>query len=429
MTVGVERAATGVLGPAISLAAGVLVFILTYNPTFAVLDASLLRGVILAGIAASVVAGTWLTWPRRLLIESFLLIGGFVVAFAAAQALAFRGGGDTFFLSLIVACLTGYIPAAYVVASCCGIGRAAVPTFLGFVAIAAAVQAVFISLDWISPAAHALFSAIVVQPDLSETAVRASGLSSSAGDGLSFLQCLGAMSATFLAATAERRSRRIGWALLAALCLASIVFAGRTGFVLFAVFAVFMGLRISLIGGMMRTAGIVAVAFLAVGGLAVLLLPFETQANLVGKVLPHAFEFVDRFLAGEGVGTASTDDLRTMLFLPSDEETLLLGSGYFFDPVLAKSNYMGTDIGYVRTVFYVGIAGSLLVYAWYVAFWLMLRRMASTSSLLGFVDALFAVFLVAHAKFPFLFLGAGIAFSFALFFSLHLDRRRCTSAA
>ncbi len=424
-----ERSATGVMRSTIWLFAGVLVFILTYNPTFTVLDASLLRGVILAGIAASVVAGSWITWPRQLLAESFFLIGGFVVAFGTAQALAFRGGGDTFFLSLIVACLTGYIPAAYVVASCCGIRNSAVPRFLGFVAITAAIQAVFIVLDWISPTAHALFSEIVVQPDLSQTEVRSAGLSSSAGDGLSFLQCLGAMSATFMAATAKRRSRQIGWALLAALCLASITFAGRTGFVLYAVFALAMGLRVSLTGGMLRTAGIVTVTFLTIGGSVALLLPLESKINLVDNVLPHAFEFILRLLAGEGIGTASTDDLRTMLFLPSDEETLLLGSGYFFDPVLQKFNYMGSDIGYVRTVFYVGIAGSLLVYSWYVVFWVMLRRMASTSNLVGFVDALFIVFLVAHAKFPFLFLGAGIAFSFALFFSLHLDRRKCISAA
>lgn len=412
-----------------SIVAGVLVFILTYNPTIAVIDASLLRGVWLVGIAAGVVAGTWFAWPRQLVLESLLLVGGFVVAFGGAQALAFRGGGDTYFLSLMVACLTGYIPAAFVVARFCVIGQAAVPKLISLVALVAAAQAVLITLDWVSPAAHVLFSTIVVQPDLSQIPIRAAGLSSSAGDGLAFLQSLGAMSATFLAATAHQRSRQFGWASIAAICLMSIILAGRTGFVLFAVFALVIGLRASLTAGVLRTTGVVVAAFLAIGGVAALVLPYETVSMLFNKVLPHAFEFIDRYLAGAGFGTASTDDLRTMLFLPTVEQTLLIGSGYFADPLLPRLNYMGSDIGYVRTIFYVGIVGSVLVYGWYATFWLMLRRLATSPDLMRFVDALFVVFFVAHAKFPFLFLGAGLAFSFALFFGFHFDRRRCTSAA
>lgn len=420
---------TGIWRLSIQLVASVLVFVLLYNPTIAVLEASLLRGIFVLGVAAAVIAGSWFSWPRRLLLKSLYLIGGFVVAFGAAQALAFRGGGDTYFLSLIVSCLTAYIPAAYVVASCCGIGRPATPTFLRLVAAVAAVQAVLIALDWVSPTAHVLFAAIVVQPDLSHTVIRSSGLSSAAGDGLSFLQCLGAMCATVSAATATSKSRQVAWALVAALCLASIVLAGRTGFVLFAVFALIIGLRTSMIGGLIRTAGIVAIAFFAFAALTLLVLPAEALDTLVSKVFPHAFEFIDRYLTGEGIGTSSTDDLRTMFFLPSDEGTLLLGSGYFADPLIPMTNFMGSDIGYVRTIFYVGIVGSLLVYAWYFAFWLMLRRAAANSGFVAFADALFAVFFVAHVKFPFLYLGAGIGFGFALFFCLHLDRRRCTSAA
>lgn len=429
MTAGVLGPATGAWRLASAWVAGAFVFILLYNPTIAVLDASLLRGIVAFGVAAMVVAGSWYSWPRRAFTETLLLIGAFVVAFGAAQALAFRGGGDTFFLSLILSCLTGYMPAALVVASCCGFGRPATPTFIGLIAVVAAIQAVLIALDWISPAAHALFARIVVQPDLSHTVIRSSGLSSAAGDGLSFLQCLGAMCATVMSATAHAKVRQIAWALIAALCLASIVLAGRTGFVLFAVFVLVMGLRASMIGGLLRTASIVAVAIVAIAGVTLLALPAETMAMLVDRVLPHAFEFIGRYLAGEGLGTSSTDDLRAMFFLPSDQETLLLGSGHFADPLVAMSNFMGTDIGYVRTVFYVGIVGSLLVYAWYGLLWVMMRRVAPAGGLTAFVDALFVVFLVAHVKFPFLYLGAGIGFGFALFFCLHLDRRRCTSAA
>ena len=429
MTIGDARARAAAMGPISGVVAGLFVFILLYNPTIAALNASPLRLVVLYGVVAGVVAAKWHMWSRSLVDRSLYLIALFVVAFGGAQAIAMLGGSDTTLAALILACLTGYIPAAYVVARQCDGESGRVHALLSLVALAGAFQAAFIALDWISPAVHGWFSTIVVQPDLSKSLVRAAGLSSSAGDGLAFVQAFGAMSASYLALTANRRADLFRWAVIVALCLASIMFCGRTGFVMFAVFAVVMATGRSLALGVARLLGTIVLGAGVAAVVIVLVLPPERLSLLIDRVLPYAFEFVYSYLSGEGFRTSSTDDLWTMLFLPGDAKTLLIGSGYYSDPINAQYSFMGTDIGYVRTVYYVGVIGSVLIYLWYLLLWHELRVAATSSVLRRFIDAVVVVSFVAQVKFPFLFLGTGLAFMFALFFALRLERELCASAA
>lgn len=408
--------------------AGLFVFILLYNPTIAAVDASPLRLVVLYGVVAGVIASKWLVWSRKVVDRRLFLLGCFAIAFGGSQAIAMLGGGDTTLGALILACLTGYIPAAYVVARQCEGKSGRVHALLSLVALAGAFQAAFIILDWVSPAVHGLFSAIVVQPDLSKSLVRAAGLSSSAGDGLAFIQAFGAMSASYLALSSERRAARYYWAVIAALCLASIMLCGRTGFIMFAVFVLVMATGRSLAFGVARLIGAIAVGAGLAAAVVMLALPPEQLSLVVDRVLPYAFEFIYRYLAGEGFRTDSTDDLWTMLFLPSDAKTLLIGSGYYGDPINPQYSFMGTDIGYVRIVYYVGVIGSVLIYSWYLLLWRELRIAATSPVLLRFIDAVFIVMFVSQVKFPFLFLGTGLAIMFALLFALQMDDRRCASA-
>lgn len=404
-----------------------MVFILLYNPTFQLVNASLVRLVVLFGLVAGVIAGRWLVWPRQLVERTLLLVGSFSVALGTAQMIAMRGGGDATAFAFAAACLTGFIPAAYVVARYGAQGS--VNALLRLVAWVGAFQSVCIALDWISPQAHELFRSLVVQPDLSNSLVRVAGLSSSAGDGLAFPQAVAAMMASQLALAAPRRGARLGWTVVATACLASIMLTGRTGFAMFAVFVVVIGAgtqRALPVGSLLaRIALLSAVSAVT----AYLLLPDDLVRRLIDRLLPYAFEFAYNALAGEGLRTESTDDLRSMLFLPYDLSTLLLGGGYWVDPIDPRANYMGSDIGYVRTVYYVGVVGSVLVYAWYVLLWRELRTLARPRGMTRFMDGLFIVLFVAHVKFPFLFLGTGIGLMFALYFAFHLERDRCASAA
>lgn len=71
-------------------------------------------------------------------------------------------------------------------------------------------------------------------------------------------------------------------------------------------------------------------------------------------------------------GTSSTDKLATMVVWPEDLRTWIIGDGYFEnsrnDPNYLGSStdrgfYMGTDIGYLRFIFYFGIPGLIAIMA------------------------------------------------------------------
>ena len=66
--------------------------------------------------------------------------------------------------------------------------------------------------------------------------------------------------------------------------------------------------------------------------------------------------------------TSSTDTLQSMVVFPETLHTWLLGDGYFansrYDPnylgnTTDQGFYMGTDVGYLRFIFYFGIPGLL----------------------------------------------------------------------
>ena len=93
----------------------------------------------------------------------------------------------------------------------------------------------------------------------------------------------------------------------------------------------------------------------------------------VKKFFRFGFEgFFNYFETGEWE-TASTSTLQSMVVWPEELRTWIIGDGYFinsrYDPNYLgdstdKGFYMGTDVGYLRFIFYFGLAGLI----WIVAF-------------------------------------------------------------
>lgn len=81
-----------------------------------------------------------------------------------------------------------------------------------------------------------------------------------------------------------------------------------------------------------------------------------------------AFEgFFNLFESGE-YSVASTDTLKSMYVFPDNLKTWIIGDGYFSNPYWSDPNYiwhgeatrgyyMGTDVGYLRFIFYFGVIG------------------------------------------------------------------------
>lgn len=398
-----------------------LVFMLIYEPTIAMTGSGAMSVVLAVSFLSSLVLGKRFRWSTEFLGLFFCLIGSFVLVISISQLLALYGGGDIYLLQLLFASLFAYIPITYFIATILGHHGSATETALRLVAAVSFAQSLFIFLDWSVPGANRLFTSIVIQPESVERSFQVAGLSSATGDGLSFRQALGAMAAMHLSVIANRRRSQLAWVAVAGICLLSMVFIGRTGFVLF--FAFVFVYWLSLFGrlSVVRSFLALPVVYVAIGLVVVLSTPSAQLGLLYDVVLPRAYEAVFSYLRGEGVSVSSIDVLTgRMLFLPDSLRTLFIGDGYWQNPI-GPGNYVASDIGYVRSIYYVGLVGSLIVYSWYVFFWYVLRQMTASRSTRAFVNGLIAILFLSHVKFPFLYTGTTSGFCFLLLFCLYAD--------
>lgn len=97
----------------------------------------------------------------------------------------------------------------------------------------------------------------------------------------------------------------------------------------------------------------------------VLALLYNTNQQ-VHHNLRFAFEAFFNFFEYGEFATASTDKLQTMYVFPDNLKTWIIGDGYFSSPrdvdpyfigKIVGGYYMGTDVGYLRFIFYFGIIG------------------------------------------------------------------------
>ena len=74
------------------------------------------------------------------------------------------------------------------------------------------------------------------------------------------------------------------------------------------------------------------------------------------KLLFFAFEGLINWINTGEWRTASTDILKQMWVYPESIKTWIIGDGYFLSPT-KPGFYMGTDVGYLRFIFYCGLMG------------------------------------------------------------------------
>ncbi len=83
------------------------------------------------------------------------------------------------------------------------------------------------------------------------------------------------------------------------------------------------------------------------------------------KLFRFAFEAFFNYIEKGEFNTSSTDRLQTMYIFPESLETWVVGDGYFSKPTndpnyigsLKGAYYVGTDVGYLRFIFYFGLIG------------------------------------------------------------------------
>lgn len=88
---------------------------------------------------------------------------------------------------------------------------------------------------------------------------------------------------------------------------------------------------------------------------------FLQNISTVTRLFQHSFELFINLFKHNSFKTASTDNLiKDMIFLPKNLNTYLIGDGRTNDIILG--NYMGTDSGYLETLFFGGILFFIIYY-------------------------------------------------------------------
>lgn len=87
-----------------------------------------------------------------------------------------------------------------------------------------------------------------------------------------------------------------------------------------------------------------------------LLILFPNSLEKLQSNFEFGFELILNSINSKSFETESTNQMLNMYIWPSTFKTYLIGDGLYTDPV-TKKYYMGTDIGYLRLIYYFGIIG------------------------------------------------------------------------
>jgi len=288
-----------------------------------------------------------------------------------------------------------------------------------------ALQSIFIILEWFYSPFSTFIQTVLVKNTSQISQIRSSGITGLAGDGLSLVQAFGAILSYQIFMFSDSVKRKWRFVILFILQTISIVFVARTGFVLVTFF-----ICTSLIFNRCRFANafrlfkLITISLIVSVLLYLLLVPPDIKVLMEEKFFPWAFEFVFSFIEKGTFETASTTEIRqNMLFLPDNMKSILIGDGYFQDPGNPLINYMGTDSGYVRLIFFAGFIGSLLFYAYFILMTYLMCRISFDRKRVSFILSVMSMLFIAQIKIPFLSHGTTHIFLLLFYFSLLNENR------
>jgi len=224
------------------------------------------------------------------------------------------------------------------------------------------VNALLIVLEYSSPQLKQVVEGILA-PDPSANiqygdSFRNRGLAQGGGAGLSVANAIGIWACISLW---SRGAMGAPLCLLAVVCLnAANIFTGRTGLLVGLVFDA--GFAVLALARLVKSRRVSIWSLVGIAAVAWGLVAAGQQITVGNDVLGWAFEWAK---SGNGsssiLDTASAEDLRSMLFLPTNVVHLVFGVG-FFDGV--GWVYPRTDSGYLKTLLSVGLPLAAALYGW-----------------------------------------------------------------
>jgi hypothetical protein len=335
--------------------------------------------------------------PKPLVVvTTFFMI---LAIYHLVLATLYDNNGSYFFsicISVIISVVFGWLIASYLINHGANTSDL-LDQLLVMCIIVAILNSSIIFLEFSSPKIKSIIESYLLQNTegliYEEHQFMLRGIASAGGAGLSVFN---AVAILFIIYQCINKKIAASFALSGALFITcSNVFIGRTGLILGLLFTSVLFLiilRRYLKSGFKGLLSAVSIGF----GL-LFLIHFSMNSILDEAVATWAFEWLNDISSGKIV-TASSDDLKTMLFLPDDAIHLFFGIGFFEG--IGKI-YPRTDSGYLKTILSIGIPMSILLYSAIIFMFIQVNKVSSKYFWL--VIFVIAVMMVVEVKEPFFY--------------------------
>ena len=272
--------------------------------------------------------------------------------------------------------------------------------------ICSLIQTFFISLSIASVAFRFVMNSVIDVTGNTNylESFRVRGFSASGGSALSFIQAIGVLSSLYLL----RTTRKSKYAYFALMIWIPILFVGRTGFYLSAIFIILHFANTQSMINFLRSVFLRPIS-LVVTAVVIASTPhvfqimpdlFDSEAqDKVKFAVRWGFELFINAQDGE-FSTATTDSLLDMLVIPTEPIYFTFGLGVFDSGAFG---YERTDSGYLKTMYSSGIIGVLILYGTlYFAFFRVAMDCQSTR-LKYYLLTILAAAIILEIKEPYLY--------------------------
>jgi hypothetical protein len=380
-------------------------FVLFYDPTLVYTNTGLARVISLVSVMfALVILVNAKRYKLKVNILLLISILSLLLVMSVLQLIAFLNGMDSYYSNYIFSALTVFIP--FTLSLCIYVNYLNI-SYLRFFEIISNIcflQSVFLLIDWFfTENDSSIFSNFIVVPTSTIGTYRVAGLSSIGGDGLSFVQYIGFSISFHLYFYRDLKYKsKKRYLFYSILILFTLILVARTGVVLSLIFAVMYLLFTRGFFNLFRYISMIFISLAILFGLFTLISSESRMDVIYLELMPHAFELYYNIYESGSFQTGSTKLLLgDMIFFPDNFMTWTFGDGYWRSPY-GEGNYIDSDNGYIRLLYYSGVFGSFLIYFWLICNYVFLfLKFKDTSTRKFFICFLITLF-IAHMKYPFI---------------------------
>ena len=297
--------------------------------------------------------------------------------------------------------------------------------YLFIISTAIFLQAIFILVSFNSIEFRAFVDSILKESGntihgLTNRRVR--GFSHSASSGLSLIQSCGVMVSIYLIASVYKVRNVIILSVYIVAIFLSTIFVGRLGLIISSMYLLaFITINAISRNKIKSIVSMISIGVVSAFVISILLEIIYTDniSYFIDVISKWSFEIYYSYMESEELYAQSSSTLfKSMLFIPTDIKTMIIGGGKYYDS--DTINAIKSDSGYIRLLFSIGLSAVIYYYMWFIGATKIILKHSSTTRLYYFLF-LVAIF-ISEIKEPFLLKPGTARTFFLILFSLEFGK-------